>query len=1093
MRVQEASSSSSRNTHHVFLSFRGEDTRKTFTGHLYTSLIDAGIRTFVDDVELERGESIKSELEKAIKESRISIIVFSNGYASSKSCLDELLRILECKKTMGQKVLPVFYNMKPSQLKEQIRTLIEALCKVEEVKAEAETDQMKKERMDKVEGWKAALREVADIKGMELQDQADGYESRFIQEIVKEVRNMLNRMVLNVTRYPTGIDFRVKKINLWLRDGSTSVGVWLICGVGGIGKTTIAKVAYNLNFDRFEASSFLANIRETSEQPNGLVSLQKQLLSDILKRKKEKLFSVDEGITKIKNAVCCRRTLLVLDDVDQIEQLNAVFGMQDWFCPGSKIIISTRHERLLKVQEAIEMHKVWGLDHIESLRLFSWHAFGQDHPAENYLELCKSIVQHCGGLPLAIQTLGSFLSGASVEVWKNALEKLETIPNNEVQKKLEISYTYLDDHDKKLFLHIACFFYGKEKGFVVKVLKECDLYPAVGIQNLIDRCLVTIGKGNKLTMHQLIQEMGREIVRQESPEAPGMRSRLWHHKHSFSVLRKKSGSERIEGLIFDTHLLKEDTCSWKITDDKKGKRPHSEVTIDKSWLPYQLDSSKRHRISHFFWQPITKAVLQLFPTPNTVSFDTDAFAMMHKLRLLELNHVKLNGSFENFPKKLRWLCWHGFPLKHMPDDFPLESLVALDLQYSSLEQVWEGIKVLNLLKILDLSHCHGLTATPDFLAVPNLERLMLKSCINLVKVHESIGNLERLRLPNLKGCENLRKLPRKIGQLKSLKKLILSGCSKLKWSPTELENLQSLKVLCAKRTAIHQFNRTIEEDNSWSSLIRSWLSKPIKSGDLSFSAFPCTLGKLRLGNCNLSDECIPTDLSGLPLLWDLDLSNNLMTTLPESIKSLRMLKSLWLNDCKNLHSIPDLPFSLRELDIGDCISLEKMRMLPKLLMALTFKVFDGCENLVNFDGLLKLEPLGNFHAEFINDLCIADLESIVSTVVELCNNLTRTKMKAPLQGLYEFGIFSTFIPGYEVPSWFSNKSSGSSVSFIIPSLLKYHKIRGLTICIVYAHSDDHGYSNFHEFYVKISNKSKDLEWIYDPTYYGNEDMMWLSH
>lgn len=166
MRVQEASSSSSsRCTYHVFLSFRSEDTRKTFTSHLYTVLIGAGIRTFLDDVEIERGESIKSELEKAVKESRISIIVFSNGYASSRRCHDELARILECKRNIGHKVLPIFYDVKPSELKEQVETLVETFSKnYEETKTEA--DKLKKEWMDNMEGWKAALSKVANLEGM---------------------------------------------------------------------------------------------------------------------------------------------------------------------------------------------------------------------------------------------------------------------------------------------------------------------------------------------------------------------------------------------------------------------------------------------------------------------------------------------------------------------------------------------------------------------------------------------------------------------------------------------------------------------------------------------------------------------------------------------------------------------------------------------------------------------------------------------------------------------------------------------------------------------------------------------------------------
>ena len=367
------------------------------------------------------------------------------------------------------------------------------------------------------------------------------HESKFIEEIVQEVRNKLSRTVLMVTQCPVGIDFRVEKINLWLQDQSTEAGIGVIYGMGGIGKTTIAKAIYNMNFERFECSSFLADIREVSKKPHGLVRLQKQLLRDILKGKKQKVHSVDEGIVRIKNAICCKKVFVILDDVDELDQLNAVFGMREWLYPGSKVIITTRTEKLLKAYEAFKMFKVYELDNKDSFQLFCWHAFGQDHPNEGYRKLSLSVLQHCQGLPLALRVLGSSLRGRSLEVWVSALETLEAIPDNHILEILAVSYESLQDElDKKLFLHVACFFIGKEKEYVAKVLDECGLFPTVGIQNLMDRGLITIESGNKLMIHQLIQDMAREIIRKESPEEPGKRSILCHHEDSFYVLSTKT-------------------------------------------------------------------------------------------------------------------------------------------------------------------------------------------------------------------------------------------------------------------------------------------------------------------------------------------------------------------------------------------------------------------------------------------------------------------------------------------------------------------------------------------------------------------------
>ncbi|KAL7257907.1 hypothetical protein ACSBR1_004097 [Camellia fascicularis] len=180
---------------------------------------------------------------------------------------------------------------------------------------------------------------------------------------------------------------------------------------------------------------------------------------------------------------------------------------------------------------------------------------------------------------------------------------------------------------------------------------------------------------------------------------------------------------------------------------------------------------------------------------------------MHKLKLLQLNYLQVNGSFENFPKGLPWLCWHGFPFNSICDDFPLESLVVLDMRYNNLQQVWEGTKFLESLKILDLSHSHCLPETPDFMEVPKLERLILENCAQLVEVHKSVGHLQRLVLLNLKDCKNLRKLPRSIVMLKFLETLDISGCSNIKELPIEMGTMDSLTKLNANGSAppeLHQ-------------------------------------------------------------------------------------------------------------------------------------------------------------------------------------------------------------------------------------------------------------------------------------------------
>ncbi|KAL7168739.1 hypothetical protein ACSBR2_039056 [Camellia fascicularis] len=185
------------------------------------------------------------------------------------------------------------------------------------------------------------------------------------------------------------------------------------------------KIVYNQNFDKFKGSSFLANIRETAKQPNGLVCLQRQLVSDILKWNKERIYCVAEGINKIKDAMCCKRVLVVLDDVDDLDQVNALLGMRDWLHPGSKIMITTRHVQLLKADEVYKSYVVKELNDDEALCLFSRHAFGQDKPIEAYMEHSKRVIHHCGCLPLALEVLGSSLCGETIDVERKCISKIK--------------------------------------------------------------------------------------------------------------------------------------------------------------------------------------------------------------------------------------------------------------------------------------------------------------------------------------------------------------------------------------------------------------------------------------------------------------------------------------------------------------------------------------------------------------------------------------------------------------------------------------------------------------------------------------------
>ena len=165
-----APTSSSRSWNYdVFLSFRGEDTRKTFVDHLYSSLEDRQINTYKDDIKLPRGESIGPSLLKAIEESQIAVIIFSEKYGDSSWCLDELAYIMKCRDERGQVVMPIFYDVDPSEVRKQKGEFGKAFAK------------QQNENITKAESWKKALVDASNLAGWETKHIANGYFFFFVK------------------------------------------------------------------------------------------------------------------------------------------------------------------------------------------------------------------------------------------------------------------------------------------------------------------------------------------------------------------------------------------------------------------------------------------------------------------------------------------------------------------------------------------------------------------------------------------------------------------------------------------------------------------------------------------------------------------------------------------------------------------------------------------------------------------------------------------------------------------------------------------------------------------------------------------------
>ncbi|CAL9022232.1 unnamed protein product [Prunus brigantina] len=431
-----SSSSSSSSTNYwrndVFISYRGADTRYNFTDHLYSNLQQKGIKTFMD-TDYKRGEELGPRLLNEIEESKISIIVFSENFGSSSWCLEELVHILHCKRSRQQTVLPIFYKVDPSHVRNQVGSFGDAFVYLER---KFSND------MQKVMRWRKALTEAANLNGWLLND---GSESKLINDIVEEISlQVLNRTYLHVAKYPVGIESRLQDMGELLGVGVNDVRMVGILGIRGIGKTTIAKAVYNSIAHQFEGSCFLENVRENSAAPRGLLQLQKTLLYEILGGKELEVTSVDKGINVIKQRLSHKKVLLMFDDVDQLDQLNKLVGRSDWLGLGSRIIITTRHKHLLTSHQVDLTYEVKELDTYEASELFSYNAFPEKGLPDDYKNLAVSLVDYAKGIPLALTVTGSLLCGRSVDEWQAVLDCYRRAPALDTDEILKITKNALE-------------------------------------------------------------------------------------------------------------------------------------------------------------------------------------------------------------------------------------------------------------------------------------------------------------------------------------------------------------------------------------------------------------------------------------------------------------------------------------------------------------------------------------------------------------------------------------------------------------------------------------------------------------------------
>ncbi|XP_058758851.1 disease resistance protein RPV1-like [Vicia villosa] len=1032
----------------VFISFRGEDTRENFTSHLHAELRRQNIETFIDN-RLVRGQEISPALCKAIEESAIYVVILSEHYASSTWCLEELTKILECKERYGREVIPIFYRVDPSNVRHQRQSY---------------ADDFVKHHLcfgDKVDVWKAALSQVANLSGWDSQKIRP--DSNFVEEIVKDIVKKLSSCASNDHEEKIGIDKHLEQIQTLLHLESLTVRILGIWGMGGIGKTEIAGAIYEKLATHFSFSGIVKNVQQEIKL-YGVDHVKSKYLSHLLVQQ-DKRFNVSFD-PRLKRT----NVLLVFDDVKDSDQFIDLIGTCSNFGLGSRIIVTSRDKQVLKNANVDEIYHVVEMDDNNSLQLFCLNAFKQKEPRETYVTLTTKVLNYAKGVPLALKVLGLFLQDRAKESWESELQKLEKIPEPGIFNVLKLSYDGLDDEQKDIFLDIACLCRGEAEECVVQTLDCYGFSTRIGMDVLQDRSLISISEG-RVWMHDRIQEMGHEIVRQQSVNNPEKRSRLHKPDDIYDVLTKNKGqgTDAIQSIVLDLNKIKK------------------------------------------------------------VQLHAKTFKKMHNLKMIQFyktywfesySNVTFHTFLNSFPDNLKFLGWTGFPQKSLPQDFCPNNLVALDMPSSDLEQLWERDQTLPNLKRLDLSYSEKIIGLPDLSLFPNIEEIILTGCLSLEQVYSSsilhklnwlyadgCTSLKSLSIPSnilsrstgsvhLYGCRNLETIlitsstdvygylncefddktvidsyfARGYGFLGDIYKRMFSNfnefccldlleCESLTCLPAEFFNLkfltrfrlsgsiENLVALHLDGTAITELPSSLHHLVRLEELTlrgcRKLKTIPSSIGNLSkllklhltycdsLETFPSSIFKLKLtaldfNGCSMLRTFpeVPSDIGVLSSLTEISLRGTNIVTLPDSMVHLSSLTSLDLSDCKSLECIPKLPPCLNELLAFDCTSIKKVVQNPLLkLMS---------------DSNDEMDSICEFHLTNSEELEASSWSYIVNeALIKITDN-------AYLSALFCF-------PGSKVPDWFIHRCQGHSITVKsnYEHLCSEKKLIGFALCFVF--------------------------------------------
>ncbi|XP_070680444.1 disease resistance protein RGA2-like [Malus domestica] len=504
-------------------------------------------------------------------------------------------------------------------------------------------------------------------------------------------------------------------IQLLLHPISTkNVSTISIVGIGGLGKTALARLIFNdqeiQNHFELKMWTCVSNVFE-------LDILAKKILKQLDKHHLERVdkLDMDQLQNNLREKVDGKKYLLVLDDVWNEDQ-EKWLSLKDLLVgggEGSRILITTRSEIVAKASHTTKLYTLGGLNEEQSWTLFKEMAFEDGNEPHNptIKAVGEEVARKCQGVPLAIRTIGGMLRTKHHEIeWLNfKKKKLSKISQEETEilPTLKLSYDVLPSHLKH------CFAY-------------CSLFPPdyeISVQRLI-RLWVAQGFIKSSDENEGLEDVAFEYYRE-------LLCRSFFQEEKIDKFGRVE-SCKMHDLMNELAILVSGVGSAVIDLNRKNfheKLRHVsfnfEIDLSKWEVPTSLLKASKIRTFLFLWQPVERDP----QSSSRNAFYTTIVSNFKSLRMLSLNRL----GIKRLPNYLR-------KMKH---------LRYLDLSRNHMERLPDWIVGLSNLETLDLSWCQYLVELPkDIKKMINLRHLILEGCNSLSGMPRGIGELNGVRTLN---------------------------------------------------------------------------------------------------------------------------------------------------------------------------------------------------------------------------------------------------------------------------------------------------------------------------------------------------------